>query len=196
MSKVQSFDDLFRHELSDLYSAEQQLTKALPKMAEAASDETLREAFETHLEETREQIEKLDKVFEACEIKPEKITCEAMKGLIEESEEAIEEIEEGPLLDCALIIAAQKVEHYEIAGYGSLCELARKMGAEEAEQLLSEILEQEKATDEKLTECARSINEEAMGEDMDEEESEDQDDEEMGEDISEDEGGQGKQEAA
>lgn len=201
MSKVESFDDLFRHELSDLYSAEQQLAKALSKMAQSVTDEALRDAFETHREETEEQIDKLEKVFESCDIKPERITCEAMKGLIKESEEAIEEIEEGPLLDCALIIAAQKVEHYEIAGYGSLCELARKMGAEEAAQILSEILEQEKMTDEKLTECARSINEEAAGEDMDEdmdndmEEDEDSEDN-IGEDIAEDEDEDSRQNAA
>jgi ferritin-like metal-binding protein YciE len=202
MSKVESFEDLFRHELSDMYSAEKQLAKALSKMAKAATDDTLREAFETHREETQEQIEKLEKVFESCDIKPERITCEAMKGLIKESEEAVDDIEEGPLLDCALIIAAQKVEHYEIAGYGALCELARKMGADEAEQVLSDILEQEKMTDEKLTECSRSINAEAAGEDMDDDEDSEDDDmeddesDELGEDISEDDEENSRQNAA
>jgi ferritin-like metal-binding protein YciE len=164
MAKVQSFEDLFIHEISDIYSAENQLTKALPKMAKAATDEDLREGFETHLEETKEQIAILEEVFEMCEIKPKRITCEAMKGLIEEGKEAIEEIEEGPLLDCALIIAAQKVEHYEIAGYGGLCALAKKLGWDDAAEKLHEILEQERATDEKLTEISENINDEAYEE--------------------------------
>lgn len=162
MSKVETFDDLFRHELSDLYSAEKQLTKALPKMAKAATDPKLKKGFETHLKETEGQIEILDQVFELCEIKPERITCEAMKGLIEEGSEAIDEIEEGPLLDCALIVAAQKVEHYEIAGYGSMCTLAENMGLKEAKKLLGKILEEEKATDEKLTQLASAVNQQAM----------------------------------
>lgn len=162
MSKVESFEDLFRHELSDLYSAEKQLTKALPKMAKAATDPALKKGFETHLKETEGQIEILDKVFELCDMKPERITCEAMKGLIEEGKEAIDEIEAGPLLDCALIIGAQKVEHYEIAGYGSMCQLAENMGLTQVKKLLGQILEQEKATDEKLTEAAGKVNSQAM----------------------------------
>lgn len=162
MSKVESFEDLFRHELSDLYSAEKQLTKALPKMAKAATDPALKKGFETHLTETEGQIEILDQVFELLEIKPERITCEAMKGLIEEGKEAIEEIESGPLLDCALIIGAQKVEHYEIAGYGSMCQLAENLGWTEVKNLLGKILEQEKATDEKLTKAATKVNYAAM----------------------------------
>lgn len=164
MSKVETFDDLFRHELSDLYSAEKQLTKALPKMAKAATDPALKKGFETHLAETEGQIEILDQVFEELGIKPERITCEAMKGLIEEGKEAIEEIEAGPLLDCALIIGAQKVEHYEIAGYGSMCTLAESMGYSKVKTLLGKILAQEKATDEKLTKAAANINAQAMQE--------------------------------
>lgn len=162
MSKVETFEDLFRHELSDLYNAEKQLTKALPKMAKAATDPALKKGFETHLAETEGQIEILDQVFELCEFKPERITCEAMKGLIEEGKEAIDEIESGSLLDCALIIAAQKVEHYEIAGYGSMCQLAENMGWVEAKNLLGKILDQEKATDEKLTKVAANVNSQAM----------------------------------
>ena len=162
MSKVETFDDLMRHELSDLYSAEKQLTKALPKMAKAATDATLKKGFETHLTETEGQIEILDQVFEELGVKPERITCEAMKGLIEEGKEAMEEIESGPLLDCALIVAAQKVEHYEIAGYGSMCTLAEQMGLSKVKKLLGQILEQEKSTDEKLTKAAMKINPEAM----------------------------------
>lgn len=164
MAKIANFHDLFRHELSDLYSAEKQLTKALPKMAKAASDPTLKEGFTTHLEETQGQIETLDRVFELCDIKPERITCEAMKGLIEEGNEAISDFEKGPLLDVALIIAAQKVEHYEISGYGSVCALAKKLGLDDAEELLRGIQEQEVATDEKLTEASENINEEAYQE--------------------------------
>lgn len=162
MSKVETFDDLLRHELSDLYSAEKQLTKALPKMAKAATDPALKKGFETHLTETEGQIEILEQVFEELGVKPERITCEAMKGLVEEGKEAIDEIESGPLLDCALIVAAQKVEHYEIAGYGSMCTLAEQMGLTKVKTLLGKILEQEKATDEKLTKAAMKINPEAM----------------------------------
>ena len=162
MSKVETFIDLFRHEMSDLYSAEKQLTKALPKMAKAATDPELKKGFEKHLAETEQQIEILDQAFELCEFKPERITCEAMKGLVEEGKEAIEEIEKGPLLDVALIIGAQKVEHYEIAGYGSLCALAKKLNMPKVDKLLQQILDQEKATDEKLTQIAKNINEDAM----------------------------------
>ncbi len=162
MAKVETFIDLFRHEMSDLYNAEKQLTKALPKMAKAATDPELKKGFEKHLAETEQQIEILDRAFEECDFKPERITCEAMKGLVEEGKEAIDEIEKGPLLDVALIVAAQKVEHYEIAGYGSLCALAQKMGMTKVDRLLQQILEQEKATDEKLTQIAMNINDEAM----------------------------------
>jgi len=161
MSKIDNFEDLFCHELSDLLNAETQLTKALKEMADAATDPTLKKGFQTHLKETEDQIEKVKKAFASVDMEPEKITCEAMKGLIKEGKEAIDEFEPGPLLDCALIIAAQKVEHYEIAGYGSVCALADKLGFDEAKKILGEILEQEKETDEKLTAASRNINEEA-----------------------------------
>jgi ferritin-like metal-binding protein YciE len=161
MAKITTFEDLFCHELSDLMNAETQLTKALKEMAAAASDPALKEGFETHLQETEGQIEKIQQAFESIDMEPEKITCEAMKGLIKEGKDAIGEFEKGPLRDCALIIAAQKVEHYEIAGYGSVCTLAEKLGFDEAKELLAEILEEEKATDEKLTEAAMNINEKA-----------------------------------
>lgn len=161
--KINSIDDLFRHVLSDTYNAEKQLTKALPKMAKGATEPALQEAFQMHLQETEEQIQKLDQVFEMCGMTHERITCEAMKGLVEEADEAISEIEKGPLLDVALIVGAQKVEHYEIAAYGSLCALAKKMGNKDAEKLLHEILEQERSTDEKLTKLAETcVNDEAM----------------------------------
>ncbi len=161
MSKVDNLHDLFVMEISDIYNAEKQLTKALPKMAKHATDANLKKGFEKHLSETEDQIEKLERVFEICEIKPKRVTCEAMKGLIEEGSEAFDEFEEGPVLDCALIIAAQKVEHYEISGYGSLCALAEKLGYSEAVKILRQIEEQEAATDKKLTDVSMTINQEA-----------------------------------
>lgn len=161
MSKVDNLNDLFIMEISDIYNAEKQLKKALPKMAKHASDPKLKKGFETHLAETEEQIEILEHVFEMCDIKPKRVTCEAMKGLIEEGSEAFDEFEAGPVLDCALIIAAQKVEHYEVSGYGSLCALAKKLGWNEAAEQLHGIMEQESETDEKLSQLAESINQQA-----------------------------------
>lgn len=158
MSKVDNLHDLFVMEISDQYNAEKQLTKALPKMAKHASDPKLKQGFETHLKETEEQIEILERVFKSCDIKPKAVTCEAMKGLIEEGSEAFDEYESGPVMDCALIIAAQKVEHYEISGYGSLRTLATKLGYDEAAKLLRQIEEQEAATDKKLTSLSENIN--------------------------------------
>lgn len=161
--KISTLEEAFVHALSDVYSAEKQLTKALPKMAKAASNEELTEGFETHLSETEGQIERLDEVVKLCGIKLEKMTCKAMEGLVEEGNEIIKEIEEGPVRDVMLIAAAQKVEHYEIATYGCLVELARQLGHDDAADLLEETLEEEKATDVKLSEIATgSVNEEAM----------------------------------
>lgn len=148
---VKSIEELFVHELSDIHSAERQLTKALPRMAKAADSEALAAAFETHLEETEGQIERLDQVVSILGIKLKRIKCAAMEGLIEEGKEVIEEVEAGPLRDAAMIGGAQKVEHYEIAAYGTLCALAKQLGYDDALPLLLETLEQEKATDEKLT---------------------------------------------
>lgn len=153
---VKSFEDLFIFELSDIYNAEKQLTRALPKMAAAATDEALKEAFTSHLKETEGQIERIERAVKAEGIKLKSETCEAMKGLIKEGDEAVSEIEAGPLLDAALIVAAQKVEHYEIASYGSLIELARQLGYKRAVELLGETLEQEKGADEKLSAIALS----------------------------------------
>ncbi len=164
MAKVETFMDLLRHELSDLYSAEKQLLKALPKMAKAATNPDLKNGFQTHHAETEDQIAILDQVFELCEFKPERITCEAMKGLVEEASSTIEELDKGAILDVALIIGAQKVEHYEIAGYGSVCALAKKCGLNNVDKLLQKILQQEKSTDEKLTMLSEEINEEAYEE--------------------------------
>jgi ferritin-like metal-binding protein YciE len=159
--KIDNFEDLFCHQLSDLRNAEYQLTQALPKMAKAASDPALKKGFETHLQETEEQLRMVDELFETLGWEPEDVTCQAMKGLIKEGEEAIKEFEPGPLLDVALIIAAQKVEHYEWSGYGSVSTLAEKLGLTEAVNVLRQIEEQESATDRKLTEVAKNINEEA-----------------------------------
>ncbi len=161
--KIETLEDAFIHELSDIYNAEKQLTKALPKMAEAAVDSKLITAFETHLEETKEQIEILDQVVEACGIRLKRETCDAMKGLIEEGSEIIQEVEEGPVRDAMLIAAAQKVEHYEIASYGSLVALADKLDYVDAADLLEEILEQEKETDDKLNMIAEQrVNDNAL----------------------------------
>jgi ferritin-like metal-binding protein YciE len=164
MAQLSNLNDLFVHLLQDMYYAENQIKKTLPEMAEKASDPDLQEAFEKHLEETKEQISKLEEVFEIIGEEAEKEECQAIEGLLEEGDELIEEAEEGPVLDAALIAAAQKVEHYEIASYGALCAMARKLDQNEAAQILHEILEQEKDTDEKLSDLSDSIEEEAIAE--------------------------------
>jgi ferritin-like metal-binding protein YciE len=152
---TKTLNDLFIHALSDVYSAEKQLTKALPKLARAATNPELAAAFTTHLEETQGQVERIDRVVEASDIKLKRVKCVAMEGLVEEGQEQIEEIEKGPILDAALIAAAQKVEHYEIAAYGTLATFAKKLGYTEGMKLLLETLQEEKATDEKLTMLAK-----------------------------------------
>ncbi|GAA5234516.1 ferritin-like domain-containing protein [Verticiella sediminum] len=153
---VKTLQDLFIHELSDIYSAEKQLTKALPRLARAAENPDLKAAFETHLEETQGQIERIDQVVEALDIKLKRIKCAAMEGLVEEGKEVIEEVDKGPVRDAALIGGAQKVEHYEIASYGTLCVMAKQLGHNQAVTLLKETLAEEKATDQKLTMLAES----------------------------------------
>lgn len=148
---VKTIEELFVHELSDIYSAEKQLTKALPRLARAATNPNLATAFETHLEETNGQIERIDKVVELLEIRLKRVKCAAMEGLVEEGKEIIDTIEKSPLRDAALIGGAQKVEHYEIAAYGTLAALAKQLGYKDALPLLLETLKEEKATDEKLT---------------------------------------------
>lgn len=156
---VKTLKDLFIHDLSDVYSAEKQITRALPKMARAASDESLRTAFETHLEETQGQIERLDQLIEKTEgIKLKRMKCHALEGLVEEAQEIIDSVEKGEVRDQGLIGAAQKVEHYEIATYGTLYAMAVKLGYKEAAELLQETLEEEKNTDVKLTQVAESIS--------------------------------------
>lgn len=144
--------ETFLEELADVYDAEKQLVKALPKMAKAAEHEELKQAIQEHLEETKEQVQRLERVFEIFGEKAKGKKCQAMEGLLEEGEELIED-EAG---DAALICAAQKVEHYEIASYGSLASWAKLLGEEEAAKGLSETLEEERAADEKLTEIAEN----------------------------------------
>ncbi|QNB05818.1 ferritin-like domain-containing protein [Herbaspirillum frisingense] len=151
---VKTLKDLFIHSLSDVYSAEKQLTRALPRLARAATTPELRQAFEQHLEETQGQIERIDRLVENSELRLKRVKCVAMEGLVEEGREQIDEIEKGAVLDAALIGAAQKVEHYEIATYGTLCALAKQLGLDEAAKLLDETLQEEKATDQKLSKLA------------------------------------------
>jgi ferritin-like metal-binding protein YciE len=153
---------LFLDELADIYNAEQQLTKALPKLADAAQNPELREALQSHLEETETHISRLEQVFESLDESPKKKKCKGMEGIIEEGKEVLSEHKRTPELDAGLISAAQRVEHYEIAVYGCLCTWAEQMGHEPALSLLKETLAEEKAADEKLTEIARaSSNEQA-----------------------------------
>ncbi|MEL4890755.1 ferritin-like domain-containing protein [Xanthomonas protegens] len=159
---VKTIDELFIHELSDIYSAEKQLTKALPRLARASTNPALRAAFEAHLEETQGQIERIDQIVEKGNLRLKRIKCAAMEGLVEEGKEVIESIEAGPVRDAALIGGAQKVEHYEIASYGTLAAMAKQLGMDDALSLLLETLDEEKSTDEKLTLLAeQGGNEEA-----------------------------------
>lgn len=148
---IKTAEELFVHELSDIYSAEKQLTKALPRLARASSNPALAEAFTAHLEETQGQIERIDQLVELLGIRLKRIKCAAMEGLVEEGKEVIDSIEEGPVRDAALIGGAQKVEHYEIASYGTLAALAKNLGYKDAVPLILETLKEEKSTDEKLT---------------------------------------------
>jgi ferritin-like metal-binding protein YciE len=159
----QGLKELYIDELKDLYSAENQLVKALPKMAKAASSDELRQGFEKHLEQTKGQVQRLEKIFQTLGESPKGKTCKGMQGLIEEGSEATEEGYEGSVMDAALIGAAQRVEHYEIAGYGTVRSMAETLGEDDQVSLLKETLEEEKETDEKLTELAEQINTQANG---------------------------------
>lgn len=160
---IDSLEKLFIHELKDLYSAESQLLKALPKMEEAASNEELKEAFRHHLKETKEQVKRLEKVFSKTSFEPGGEHCEGCEGLIKEGEERIHQIDRGEVRDAALISAAQRVEHYEMAGYGTAIAFARKLGQHELGEILAETLEEEGKADRTLTRLAeKSVNFEAM----------------------------------
>jgi len=148
--------EAFLDEIADMYNAEQQLTKALPRMAKAAQSEELREAFEAHLQETEEQARRIEEAMETLGETLKRKKCKAMEGLLAEGKEMMEEFEDNPALDAVLIAAAQKVEHYEIASYGTICEWARQMNHNEALNLFQENLDEEKAADEKLTQIAES----------------------------------------
>ncbi|EPE2764588.1 ferritin-like domain-containing protein [Escherichia coli] len=160
---MKTIEDVFIHLLSDTYSAEKQLTRALAKLARATSNEKLSQAFHSHLEETHGQIERIDQVVESeSNLKIKRMKCVAMEGLIEEANEVIESTEKNEVRDAALIAAAQKVEHYEIASYGTLATLAEQLGYRKAAKLLKETLEEEKATDIKLTDLAlNNVNKKA-----------------------------------
>lgn len=161
--KLQNLNDVLTHQLKDLYSAEQQLTEALPKMAQAASSEDLRRAFEEHLEQTKGQLERLREVGKMMEQDLEGETCKAMKGLIAEGQDLLKDNQPSEALDAALIAAAQRVEHYEIAAYGSAATYAQQLGHKDAKRLLGETLDEEERTDQRLTRIAEgNVNREAM----------------------------------
>lgn len=154
---------LFETALKDIYSAEKQLVQALPEVMQAADNEELEEAIQTHLEQTKKQVARLEKIMERLGIsKSEEEKCAAMEGLVEESRKVIREFERGPVRDSAIIIGAQKIEHYEIAAYGSLCELADVLGEEKIHDLLGRTLDEEEQTDQFLTEIAQDVNDEAF----------------------------------
>jgi ferritin-like metal-binding protein YciE len=159
----ENFKKLYIDELKDLYSAENQLVKALPKMAKAASSEELREGFEAHLEQTKGQVQRLETIFQSLNESPKGKKCVAMEGLVKEGYEVTKEDFEDAVLDAALIGAAQRVEHYEIAAYGTVHEFAKVLGETEHASLLEKTLQEEKQTDEKLTKLAKEINPRANG---------------------------------
>jgi len=160
---METLEKLYINELRDLYSAENQLLKALPKMAKGASSAELKEAFENHLAETETHVERLEQIFKDLEENPKGKTCHGMKGLIEEGSEILEEEGEESVLDAGIIVAAQKVEHYEIAGYGSVRAFAQLLGQEEAAQLLQITLDEESKANELLNQLAETtVNAEAV----------------------------------
>jgi ferritin-like metal-binding protein YciE len=174
MASLESLNDLLNDELKDIYDAEKQLTKALPKMAKKATSEELRQAFEEHLQQTEQQIERLEQVFEQLNMRARGKPCEAMKGLIKEGQEMMSDASDDATRDASMIAAAQKVEHYEIASYGSARTWANLLGKTEVASLLEETLDEEKETDQRLTSIAESmVNAAAVrgGEEEEEEES-------------------------
>jgi ferritin-like metal-binding protein YciE len=151
---LETLHDLWVHELKDLYSAERQLVQALPKMAKAAASDELRTALENHLAETEEQVTRIEQILESFDESPRGQKCEGMEGLIEEGKSLLEEEGDEDVIDAGIIVAAQKVEHYEIASYGAVCEYARMMGHTEALQLLEQTLQEEKNADQLLNQIA------------------------------------------
>ncbi len=159
---IKSFQDLYVHELKDLYSAEKQITEALPKMAKASESPELRQAFEAHLKETEAQLERLGRIFSELGVNPGSKKCKAMEGLVEEGNEVIKTIPQGEIRDAALIAAAQRVEHYEMAGYGTVRTYAQLLGLTEQRDLLQQTLDEEGATDGKLNALSERINKVAI----------------------------------
>lgn len=155
--KLETLHDLYVEELKDLYSAEHQLLKALPKMAKAATAPTLAKAFTDHLAETNGHVERLDEIFKKLDVSPKGKTCKAMMGLLEEGKEVMSEDADPSVMDAALIAAAQRVEHYEMAGYGCVRTFARLLGYDEAADMLQVTLNEEGAADKKLTKLAESV---------------------------------------
>ena len=161
-TKIQTLNDLFLEELGDLFNAENQLVKALPKMAKATESQDLRSVIEKHTQQTRNHVNRLEKIFKELGQKPAQVVCKAMKGLIEEGEEMVMKSEKSAARDAAIIGAAQRVEHYEIAGYGTAKSHASLLGHKRAEEILAETLQEEKRANENLNELAESnINQEA-----------------------------------
>ena len=158
---VESIEDLFLDELKDLYSAEKQILKALPKMVKAASAPKLVAAFQSHLEETKGQVARLEQIFESLGKKGTGKVCKGMKGVLEEGAEVIEEVKKGTVRDAGLITAAQRVEHYEMAGYGGVRAFAQLLGKKDIVKLLEATLSEEKAADEKLTMISETVNQQA-----------------------------------
>jgi ferritin-like metal-binding protein YciE len=156
--KLETMKELLLDELQDLYSAETQITKALPKMAKASSASDLKQAFESHLQETEGHVQRLETIFKHLKESPKGKTCEGMKGLLKEGDERVKEGGEPEVLDAGLISAAQRVEHYEIAAYGSARTYAELLGESEIVRLLEQTLEEEKAADQKLTKVAKKVN--------------------------------------
>src|SRR6266576_1970860 len=163
MTELQTLHHLFLHELRDLYDAEQRLTKALPEMAEAATAVDLKQAFQAHLSETETHVARLEQIFAMLNERAKGESCEGIKGLLEEGNDLLDEDAAEAVRDAGLIASAQKVEHYEIAGYGTLRTWANLLGRKEAAQLLEFTLDEEKQADQKLTEIARRLNLRAAG---------------------------------
>jgi len=172
--------ELYIDELRDLYNAENQLVKVLPKMAKAASNEQLSQAFEDHLRETTEHVARLEQIFELLGEKPTGKKCMGMEGLVKEGSETMKEDYEDAVKDAAIIGAAQRVEHYEMEGYGTVKAFAELLGEDDHVSLLEQTLEEEKAADQKLSDLAEEINQEAIG---GEEAGEDEEGEEVGEAV-------------
>lgn len=161
--KIESMEDLFLEQIADLYDAEKRLVKALPKMAEASTSQSLGQALQSHLLETEGHVTRLEKIFGMLGKDPKGQTCDAMKGLISEGEDIVSDIDKSALRDAGVIAAANRVEHYEIAAYGSARTFAQTLGLTQAAALLEETLQEEKKADQKLTQLAESmINEEAL----------------------------------